>query len=75
MSGGPNSGRPSPAHLARRALDELAEEVARLLGDEAGAKARCAIELVRAAGKDLAQRLDGAKWPRRARAKSTEGEP
>lgn len=62
MSGTSNSGRPSPVYLARAKLDELAEEVARLLENEADPRARCAIELVRAAGKDLAKQLDGARW-------------
>ena len=67
MSGNFNSGRPSPAYLARMALDELAEEVARLLLDEAGAKARCVIELVRASSEDIPGRLDGARWGPRGR--------
>lgn len=62
MSGNPNSGRPAPPLIARTALDELARDIARLLEDEAGASARCAIELVRAVALELPARLNGARW-------------
>lgn len=62
MSGNANSGRPSPVYVARADLDQLAQDVARLLEDEPGAGARCVIELVRALALELPARLNGARW-------------